>query len=156
MAMELAQVPKMLMLLRHLWAPMAFCVSFKVFSYFLISALWTMTAYKSPADGLLVFKSNFQKFVILQCMWIAVKFTVLTILKWRFLCNILVLVLYGGPHGWMGEAHMTTSCISSIWEFWQVCTWCSVYIFWPLSSLWLPKAARHGNDLLLWAVTFEF
>lgn len=30
MAMELAQVPKMLMLLRHLWAPEAFCVSFKL------------------------------------------------------------------------------------------------------------------------------
>jgi hypothetical protein len=30
MAMELAQVPKMLMLLRHIWAPEAFCVSFKV------------------------------------------------------------------------------------------------------------------------------
>lgn len=30
MAMELAQVPKMLMLLRHVWAPEAFCVSFKL------------------------------------------------------------------------------------------------------------------------------
>lgn len=116
MAMELAQVPKMLMLLRHLWAPMAFCVSFKVFSYFLISALWNMTAYKSPAGGLLEFISNFQIFLVLQSMWIAVEFTVLTILKWRFLCNILIIVLYGGPHGWMGEAHMTTSCISSIWN----------------------------------------
>lgn len=30
MAMELAQVPKMLTLLRNLWAPEAFCVSFKL------------------------------------------------------------------------------------------------------------------------------
>ena len=34
MAMELAQVPKMLMLLRHVWAPEAFCVSFKVCAAF--------------------------------------------------------------------------------------------------------------------------
>jgi phosphopantothenate-cysteine ligase len=30
LAMELAQVPKMLTLLRQLWAPLAFCVSFKL------------------------------------------------------------------------------------------------------------------------------
>jgi phosphopantothenate-cysteine ligase len=30
MAMELAQVPKVLLLLRHVWDPEAFCVSCKV------------------------------------------------------------------------------------------------------------------------------